>query len=207
MGDERQKVTSPVASGAFVCVIGPSGAGKDTLIRLARLELGTRPGFFFPSRLITRPRSASEDHETLSPAQFEDGLRAGRFALAWQAHGLGYAIDRSILPALAAGHTVVCNVSREVVPVVREKFSHTKVVAITAPDAVLAARIAARGRETAEGLSERLARNESFVAGQQRDVRPDMTISNVGEPEDAARILAAYLVTIQEGRSSDHPSR
>lgn len=217
MGDETQKVALPVAAGTFVCVIGPSGAGKDTLIRLARLELGARPGFVFPPRLITRRKSAFEDHETLSPDEFDAGVRGGRFCLHWRAHGLSYAIDRSALPALAAGATVICNVSREAVAAARENFTHVKVVAITAPEALLAARLAARGRESPEGMSERLARNESFAAGRSEEVVPDITISNAGRPEDTAKALTAFLITIQEltvqelmiqeRKSADHPCR
>ena len=200
-------MTSPVAAGTFVCVVGPSGAGKDTLIRLARLELGARPGFLFPRRLITRQKSPFEDHEILSPDEFDAGVRAGRFALHWQAHGLSYAIDRSVVPALAAGATVVCNVSREALPVAREKFNDVKIVAITAPEAVLAARLAARGRESPEAMSERLARNDAFAADQSKDAAPDVTISNAGRPEDAAKALAAFLVTVRERKNADHPFR
>jgi ribose 1,5-bisphosphokinase len=211
MGDEGQKAASPVAAGTFICVIGPSGAGKDTLIRLARLELGARPGFLFPPRFVTREKSAFEDHEILSPAQFDAGLREGRFALHWQAHGLSYAIESSILPALAAGATAVCNVSREAVAAAREKFADVKVVAITAPEAVLAARLAARGRESPEAVSERLARNQSFAAGRHIEPAPDITILNSGRPEAAAKALADFLIAIQarihERKSADHPSR
>jgi len=201
MDDGRQKVTPPVTGGTFVCVSGPSGAGKDTLIRLARLELGARPGFLFPPRLITRPKSIFEDHEILSQTEFDAGVRTGRFALHWQAHGLAYAIDRSVLPALAAGATVICNVSREAVSAAREKFTDVKVVVITAPEAVLAARLAARGRECPEAVSERLARNQSFAAGQHKDVAPDLTISNAGLPETAAKALAAFLIALKEGKN------
>ncbi len=131
---------SPAKSGTFVCVTGPSGAGKDTLIQLARAQLGSEPGFLFPRRLVTRPLSAFEDHETLSLAQFEAGVRNGLFALHWRAHGLGYAIDGAIMPAIAAGIIVVCNVSRDSITAARKNFAHVKVVFVTAPAAMIAAR-------------------------------------------------------------------
>ena len=50
------------------------------------------------------------------------------------------------------------NVSRTVIPTAREKFQPVLVVEITAPNAVLAARLKARGREAAADMAERVAR-------------------------------------------------
>lgn len=182
----------PEQVGTFVCVTGPSGAGKDTLIRLARARLGDDSRFLFPRRLVTRPPSPFEDHAILSPAQFDEGIRDGLFALHWRAHGLGYAIDRAILPAIAAGRTVVCNVSRNSVAAAREKFAHVKVVFVTAPQTEIAARLAARGREAAADLSERLLRNADDAG----HARADIAIANIGKPEDAAGELRRFLIAL-----------
>ncbi len=56
---------------AFALVVGPSGAGKDTLIRLAREELAGDPRFAFPRRLVTRPPSADEDNTPIDAAAFD----------------------------------------------------------------------------------------------------------------------------------------
>ena len=70
-------------SGCFVGVVGPSGAGKDTLIAAARQTLGGDPRFTFPRRVVTREASEAEDHDTLPLERFQ-ALRAdGAFALSW----------------------------------------------------------------------------------------------------------------------------
>ncbi len=57
--------------GRLVVVVGPSGAGKDTLIARARVRLAGDPTIVFPLRLVTRTASAAEDHQIIS----EPGLR------------------------------------------------------------------------------------------------------------------------------------
>ena len=41
--------------GTLIPVVGPSGAGKDTMIDAARIA---RPDIYYPTRVITRPESA-----------------------------------------------------------------------------------------------------------------------------------------------------
>ncbi|MGB8278278.1 MAG: phosphonate metabolism protein/1,5-bisphosphokinase (PRPP-forming) PhnN [Methylovirgula sp.] len=199
---DTETLASPAKIGTFVCVTGPSGAGKDTLIQLARVQLGSEQGFLFPRRLVTRPISTFEDHETLSLAQFEAGVRNGLFALHWRTHGLGYAIDGAIMPAIAAGTTVVCNVSRDSIAAARKKFAHVKVVFITAPEAMIAARLGARGRDAAADLSERLLRNADYADY----VMADVSILNAGLPEAAAGELARFLIAVRAAQRRDHES-
>ena len=92
-GDETEGGSS---AGALVLVVGPSGAGKDTLIAAARTALAGDGRFVFPRRIITRSASRWEDHDTLDEAQFSAALAAGQFAAHWRAHGLYYALPVSI---------------------------------------------------------------------------------------------------------------
>ncbi|MEW6437703.1 MAG: phosphonate metabolism protein/1,5-bisphosphokinase (PRPP-forming) PhnN [Pseudomonadota bacterium] len=177
------------AAGIFVCVVGPSGAGKDTLLRLAKSKLASEPGFSFPRRHVTRPPSTCEDHLVLSEADYAMGLHAGLFALAWRAHGLGYGIGSEVLPALEAGHVVPCNVSREAIIAAKVSFPRIATILVTAPVDILAARLNARGRETSADIGGRLARNrevaESFAA--------DFTIENSGPADAGAEKLVGIL--------------
>jgi len=179
-------------TGIFVCVVGPSGAGKDTLLRLAKSKLAGEPGFSFPRRHVTRPPSECEDHLVLSEADYAVALRAGLFALAWRAHGLGYGIGCEVLPALAAGHVVPCNVSREAIIAAKMSFPRIATVLVTAPVDVLAARLNARGRETVADIGGRLARNrevaETFAA--------DFVIDNSGPAAAGAEKLVGILHTL-----------
>lgn len=174
---------------AFVLIVGPSGAGKDTLIRLVRVEFEGDPRFVFPRRLVTRPPSADEDNLPITLADFARREAAGCFALSWRAHGLGYAVPEKAAQLARGGCVVVCNVSRRVVAEARARYPGTQVVEITAPPEVLARRLAARARPEDGDLSARLARPGT--------VRPDLTIDNSGSPREGADRLAAFLRTIQ----------
>lgn len=175
-------------SGGFVLVVGPSGAGKDTLIGLARATLAGDPAFSFPKRLVTRPASIHEDHDTLDEAAFASAAATGRFALHWRAHGLGYALPATALDAARSGRVVVCNVSRRVVEEARRLLPNVVVVEITAPPELLARRLAARSRGEDGDLSARLARSAELGP-----VRANATVVNADAPEAAAAELAALL--------------
>lgn len=172
-------------AGCLVLVVGPSGAGKDTLIRLARTALAGDARYVFPRRLVTRPPSADEDNAEIDEAAFAEGQAAGRFTLSWRAHGLGYALPAEAGALAARGHVVVCNVSRRVVAQARAAIPQVSVVAVTAPPEILAERLAARGRAEDGDLAARLAREVP--------VKSDLTLVNVGAPEIAAERLIAHL--------------
>ena len=63
--------------GRLVLVGGPSGAGKDTLLGLAKAACANDPGIVFPRRVITREASPSEDNEEVSPDAFRQALARG----------------------------------------------------------------------------------------------------------------------------------
>ena len=97
----------------LVAVVGPSGAGKDTLLAGARARLAGDARFRFVRRGITRPADpGGEDHDPLTQTAFARLRDAGGFALWWEAHGLLYGIPRDIEADLAAGRVVVANLSR-----------------------------------------------------------------------------------------------
>lgn len=172
------------ARGTLFLIVGPSGAGKDTLIALAREKLGA--AYVFPRRAITRPAGAGgEDHVAEDEASFAACERAGNFALSWRAHGLAYGIPSSIAADLKRGKHVVINVSRAVVDDARAKFQPLRVILVTAPKDVLRARLLARGREDDAAIDERLSRGQ--------DVTADAVIVNDATPQAGAAALIAAL--------------
>jgi phosphonate metabolism protein PhnN/1,5-bisphosphokinase (PRPP-forming) len=151
--------------GVLVLVVGPSGAGKDTLLDGARAALAGDTRFRFVKRTITRPADAGgEAHEAVDRAEFARRRAAGGFALHWSAHGLDYGIPADIAADLAAGRVVVANVSRAVLDAARARFP-ARVVVVTAPVEMRAARLLARGREDAAAIAERLAREVAEPEG------------------------------------------
>ena len=145
--------------GALVLVVGPSGAGKDTLIAAAKTALAGDGRYVFPKRIVTRDAVAElEDHESVSTEQFAARLAAGAYALDWQAHGLSYGLPASLTDDLAAGRTVIVNGSRAAVAEARRRFPQTEVILVDATAEIRAGRLAGRGRESAAEIVARLAR-------------------------------------------------
>lgn len=146
-------------TGALVLVVGPSGAGKDTLIAAARRQFLAHRRIVFARRYITRDGGAGgESHIAISDVDFAALAGRGGFALHWQAHGLSYGIPVSIIADLDAGRTVVANVSRTVLPAARGRFERLVIAHVTAEPAVRAARLAGRGRESEAEILGRLGR-------------------------------------------------
>ncbi|MEP9387011.1 phosphonate metabolism protein/1,5-bisphosphokinase (PRPP-forming) PhnN [Mesorhizobium sp. KR9-304] len=157
---EREQASAlPIRSGVFIAVVGPSGAGKDTLIAHAKAALADEPQVEFVRRVITRPcDGATEDHDTLTDGEFVEAQTDGAFALAWEAHGLRYGLPASIDGAIENGHVAVANVSRGALPALRQRYANVAVVEVTADPEILAARLAGRGRESRGEILARLAR-------------------------------------------------
>jgi ribose 1,5-bisphosphokinase len=176
-----------IGPGRLVLVVGPSGAGKDTLLGLARAACADETGIVFARRVVTRAASAFEDNEQVSADAFRTALQRGEFARHWEAHGHYYGLPRAIDDNIRAGHTVVANVSRTVIEPMRRGYANVVVVAITAPPDVLAKRLAMRGRSSDGALEHRLQRAVAANA------EPDRTIVNVGSAEFHARELVEII--------------
>jgi len=167
--------------GLFVAIVGPSGAGKDALIRGLGARLGEADGVFYVRRVVTRRADSFEDHETLEESEFLLARERGQFALSWAAHGLFYGVPRDADARIGSGCAVVCNISRAVVADVRARYARSLVVLVTARPETLAARLAARGREGTEGRRERLDRAFAREAA----FEPDAIIDNDGALDDS----------------------
>jgi phosphonate metabolism protein PhnN/1,5-bisphosphokinase (PRPP-forming) len=173
-------------------VVGPSGAGKDTLIGEARKSLAGDPRFVFVRRVVTRQAIATlEDHDMTDEASFTVALMRGDFALHWEAHGLRYGIPASIDDDLAAGRVVIANGSRAAIPAAIEKYRDSVVFLVTASREVRAQRLAARGRESAADVAARLAREGAELA---HDVQP-VVIDNSG---NLGASVDAFLIALNK---------
>ncbi len=146
-------------AGAFVAVVGPSGAGKDTLMSGAARHPALDGRIRFARRVVTRAALVeSEDHDSLDEAGFARAEAEGAFAIVWTAHGLHYGLPRLLMDDLAAGGTVVANLSRRVLDEAARIFGSLHVVEVTARHEILLARLLARGREPEQTIRDRLRR-------------------------------------------------
>lgn len=199
-----------IGPGRFIAVVGPSGSGKDSIIRAARNQLtgnqlagnqfarsqlakdrlAGEAAVVFLQRVITRPADDHEDHAPISEEGFRQAQVAGEFALSWQAHGLSYGISRNVDDAVRGGASVVVNVSRTIVPELRERYDNLVIVVVSLDPQKLRQRLAARGRETPADIDRRIAR-----AMQEMPAGPDVVeIRNDGPLKEAVDLFTNLLM-------------
>jgi ribose 1,5-bisphosphokinase len=176
-----------IGPGRLVLVVGPSGAGKDTLLGLAKIACTGDRNIVFPRRAVTREASQAEDNEQLSPEAFQLGVARGEFATHWQAHGHHYGLPRAIEVDVREGRTVVVNVSRTVVDALRRAYADVVVIGVTAPPEILAERLAIRARGSDGKIEQRLGRAVDETGA------PDFTIHNVGNAQEHAERLVRIV--------------
>jgi len=147
-----------IEPGCFFLVVGPSGAGKDTLIDGARVQL-PKDQFVFAKRVITRPPGmVGEDYVSCDPETFAQKKNSGEFLVTWQAHGYQYGLESSLIKHQQQGRHIVANGSRAMVPEISRTVENLVVVLVTAPIELLAKRLVKRGRETEAEIQKRLTR-------------------------------------------------
>ena len=149
--------------GTLVLLVGPSGSGKDSVLNFARSKFKGDPRVLFVRRCITRSNSdPSEDHESMSVAAFQRAEMLGEFVISWGAHGLYYGLPATMLAHLECGGVAIANGSRKTIPVLRAQFPNFEAVNLTVDPAILAERLAKRGRETVEEIQKRIDRSEKL---------------------------------------------
>lgn len=175
-------------SGLWVFVCGPSGAGKDSVLRWAAEHLQDCQDIVFARRMITRAKHPGSDHEPVTPEQFAHLAASAGLKWHWCTHGFDYGISADYAHHVAAGRVVVVNGSREHVNAL-ESTQAVRVVHIEASAPHLAARLAQRSRDTPQEINRRLARNALFP-----ELRADCTIINQSELAHAGGQLVDYLM-------------
>ena len=184
---------SPERPGRLAYIMGPSGAGKDTLIGYARdrVDPGT---IVFAHRYITRPSDAGgENHVMLSEAEFAARHDAGLFALSWNSHGFRYGIGTEIELWLARRLTVVVSGSRAAWPQAKERYPGLLGIVVDVPMELRAQRLALRSREDEAAIRARLAREVTLP--------PDDKLhwlDNSGTIEVAGEVLVKLLATARQ---------
>lgn len=171
--------------GRLFAIVGPSGAGKDTLIAGA---VARDPALHWARRVITRPEQAGgEPFRGVDAARFAAMAQAGEFRLSWQAHGLSYGIPAAEFLPLQAGRTVLFNGSRAALGLALQAFPGLRIIRISAPSRVLADRLAARGRESRDEIEARLRRQSYDLP----EDWPVVDVVNDATPQEGiARLLS-----------------
>ncbi len=139
-------------------LMGPSGSGKDSLLRALRGCLGGDDRLVVAHRYITRPADANEASVALTTEEFQRRVALGCMAMHWHSHGLHYGIGIEIEQWLQRGIKVVVNGSREYLPQAVARYPKLCALHVRVSPAALAARLRQRGRESEEAIARRLAR-------------------------------------------------
>ncbi len=174
-------------TGRLIGVVGPSGVGKDTLMRAV---VNASPDFALVQRVITRkPGLGGEDYVPVTEEAFEAMERDGAFCFSWRAHGLRYGLPVDLHHRIGKGGQLLVNLSRNVLAEVAGAFPTFTVLSVTASAETLAARLADRGRETPEEIARRLGRATlEFPAGLNV-----VQVDNDGPLEDTVLAILAAL--------------
>ena len=176
-----------------VVVVGPSGAGKTTLVDAIRAA--NLPGVDIPVRYVTRPPRAGDGPlETihLSPEQFDEGVRGGEIALHWvrmleagRKIRYGFRAPRPGALAVLSANSAILFPAAELDPA--DALARALVVGVAAPPHVCKARLARRSPDLRpEELAHRLAHG--------RDPEVDVTIANHGALETVAKAEIVELI-------------
>ena len=177
-------------TGRLIGVVGPSGAGKDSVMNAL---VALRPDFGLVRRVITRPAGlGGEDYESVDEEAFERMAQEGAFCIDWRAHGFRYGIPSTVRMRIAKGEQLLVNLSRGVLEEVAEKFPQFTVLNVTASAEALATRLEDRGRETPEEIEARLARSSDLPEG-----LPIVTIKNDGPIEETVDAALGLLQPVR----------
>lgn len=186
-------VHAPASSGRMFYVVGPAGAGKDTLLAYARERVPARAPIVFGHRYITRPVAIDgENHIALTDVEFARRDSYGCFAMNWRSHGYRYGVGVEIHQWLARGLDVVVSGSRGYLAEALARYPDLGLVWISADLRTLRKRLVARGREAAADVDARL---ERAVAYSMAAHPPDLEITNDGAIAAAGDRLLEFLLT------------
>jgi len=179
--------------GRLIYLMGPSGAGKDSLIDAARQPLSAL-GCEVARRVITRSaESVGEEALEVTAREFEQREEQGDFALSWKANGLGYGIPVVIDSWLAQGRHVLVNGSRGYLPKARQRYPDLIPIVLTVDGEVLRRRLLRRARESLPEIEKRLQRNQQFSSAKWLDEEGVVRLDNSTELETTLEHLLGIL--------------
>jgi len=178
-------------TGKLFYLMGPSGSGKDSLLRMCRQRLSGST-LMIAHRYITRePDLDGENHVALTQQEFNNRSERGLFTMEWQANGLSYGIGVEVDLWLAHGCDVLVNGSRAFIDQARKRYGLSLVpILVRVNQDMLMQRLLNRGRESMVDIEHRVLRSTRFAEKVPVGTR---VVDNNGELERAFRHLADIL--------------
>lgn len=137
----------------IVLLVGPSGVGKDTLIKGAKKEL--KEDINFVRRYITRKPDKSEKNYYLDEHAFKILKNNHFFSSTWNAHNNYYGIAKN---SIKKGVNII-SISRSKIKDFEKNYDEVYTINITVPKEELKNRLVSRNRESLEEIEKRLNRS------------------------------------------------
>jgi guanylate kinase len=186
---------APARRGTLFVLSAPSGAGKTTL---RRAVLARFPGMTYSVSTTTRPPRPGEvdgrDYVFIPPAEFEAGIREGRWAEWAQVHGNYYGTSAQTLrEAAEAGTDVLLDIDVQGARQIAQRFPECVTVFIMPPSfEALAQRLTGRGTDSPESVALRLrnARQEMEERHWYRHIVVNDELATA--VEELSAIIASY---------------
>lgn len=137
----------------IVLIVGPSGVGKDTLLR--ELKRRVNIDINFVNRYITRLPDKNESNYYLDDYAFELLKHNGFFISNWCAHDNLYGIAKN---SIQNGLNII-SISRSKIRDFENYIDNVYTINITVPKDILRHRLEIRGRESSLEIEKRLNRS------------------------------------------------
>jgi len=178
-------------SAKLIYVMGPSGAGKDSLIRWVMENKSASMKLHWAKRLVTRhwPQGEGCD-EHVSLEAFEKLLESQTLGMHWFAHDIHYGILDCELMNNPPDALVLINGSRAYFPKALELYPQLLAIHITASASTLEQRLNQRARESEDQISLRLTRPQ--LVKPKGDV-PWLDVLNEGDLKEGGQQILSFL--------------
>lgn len=137
----------------IILIVGPSGAGKDTLLRYANITFKDKLNFV--KRYITRQADLNESNYFIDEDAFKVLEDNNYFASHWSAHGNFYGIPKKFI---VNGMNII-SISRSRIKDFESQYGDVYTINITISKEQLKQRLLSRARESEEEIEKRLSRN------------------------------------------------
>lgn len=170
----------------IVLIVGPSGVGKDTLIKGAKKQLKNE--IKFVRRYITRKPDKSEKNYFLDDYAFEILKHNSFFASTWSAHENYYGIAKN---SIKNGLNII-SISRSKIKDFEKQYDDVYTINITVPKDELRNRLLFRKRESLEEIEKRLNRSYEKI-----DARNLIEFDNSDEIEVSTKKFVELLKKIK----------
>lgn len=137
----------------IVLIVGPSGVGKDTLIKAAKKQLKNEANFV--KRYITRKPDKNEKNFYLDKFAFEILKHNSFFVSSWSAHDNFYGIAKNSIKNTLN----IISISRSKICDFEKIYDEVYTINITVNKEELKNRLLTRNRENEEEIEKRLNRS------------------------------------------------